>query len=209
MSDSSVNNIRTAWKQYISEGSFNKEVVRPIISESWIRSREYGIDPFLNKGIVVSNETLGNKLERNQRLLEISRPFMKSLYDCVAGSGFIVVLFDHEGVLLAIKGDKDVEKLSESANLIVGTDLSERSMGTNAPGTVLLVKKPLQIVDKEHYCTVFNKWTCSASPIFGVNGKLLGGLNISGNYKKTHSHTLGMVVAATKAIENELRLDHT
>ncbi|RJX26234.1 MAG: hypothetical protein C4554_05885 [Dethiobacter sp.] len=34
-------------------------------------------------------------------------------------------------------------------------------------------------------------------------------LNVSGHYERVHPHTLGMIVAAVKAIENELRLDET
>jgi sigma-54 dependent transcriptional regulator, acetoin dehydrogenase operon transcriptional activator AcoR len=47
---------------------------------------------------------------------------------------------------------------------------------------------------------------CSASPIFDLDGKLLGVLDMSGDYRVANPHTLGMVVAAVNAIENQLRL---
>lgn len=207
MKEPTVQQVRDAWKQLVKEGAIDREVVRPVIASSWERSREFGVDPFLERGVVVSGDLLAKKLKQNREFLEASRPFMQTLYDCVSGSGFIVVLVDQDGIILEICGDREVEEMSAVAGLMVGTDLSEQKMGTSAPGTALTLREPLQVVAKEHFCNLYSKWTCSAAPIFDPNNKLLGALNVSGNYKKTHSHTLGMVVAASRAIENELRLN--
>ena len=58
----------------------------------------------------------------------------------------------------------------------------------------------------EHYCVAHHFLTCSAAPIFDPDGRMIGVLDLTGNYRVANAHTLGMVVAAVNAIENQLRL---
>lgn len=90
-----------------------------------------------------------------------------------------------------------------------GGNWSEPVKGTNAIGTALYEKKPIQIVAREHFCQPHHFLTCSASPIFDPEGQMVGILDVSGDYKSFNPHTLGMVVAAVSAIENQLRLHKT
>ena len=76
---------------------------------------------------------------------------------------------------------------------IKGADWSEASVGTNAIGTAAVLKKPIQTSGAEHYCLKHQAWTCSASPIFNLDGQLIGVLDMSGPLDGTHIHTLGMV----------------
>jgi transcriptional regulator with PAS, ATPase and Fis domain len=52
---------------------------------------------------------------------------------------------------------------------------------------------------------VFHKRSVSSAPIFNPEGELIGGIMMLGIYYGAHPYTLGMVVAAAQAIENELR----
>ena len=45
-------------------------------------------------------------------------------------------------------------------------DWSEAAAGTNAIGTSIISKKPIQVFSAEHYCEGFHSMTCSSSPIF-------------------------------------------
>jgi transcriptional regulator of acetoin/glycerol metabolism len=199
--------INTAWEQFISTGQFDPCQVRPIIARSWKRCREIGINPYFVEGQeVISQQCLKDTVKTYSNLMTIAKPFMKALYEFVAGSGFLVLLTDNNGIVLEIIGDQEVAELAKNAKLGIGANLSESKIGTNTIGTILIEKVPIQVVAKEHYCTVFHEWTCSAAPICDFSGSLYGVLNVSGYYERVHSHTLGMVVAAVKAIENELRL---
>jgi transcriptional regulator of acetoin/glycerol metabolism len=198
-----------AWEQFVNKGKM-ESIVRPLIASSWRRCREMGVNPFLIKGQeVIPHKELQEKLNRCRKLVTVSRPFMKTLYEIVAGSGFLVLLTDEDGVVLELTGDPEVIRLAEHSKVGLGANLSERIMGTSTLGTVLVERVPMQVVAREHYCMVFHEWTCSAAPIFNHKGRLLGVLNVSGHYERVHPHTLGMIVAAVKAIENELRLDET
>jgi sigma-54 dependent transcriptional regulator, acetoin dehydrogenase operon transcriptional activator AcoR len=46
--------------------------------------------------------------------------------------------------------------------------------------------------------------TCCASPIFGPDGRIIGVLNISGDYRVQKHHTMGLVRLSTLAVEKRL-----
>ena len=73
-------------------------------------------------------------------------------------------------------------------------------VGTNAISVALDYDIPIQMVGPEHYCVTHHGWTCSAAPIHGPNGEIVGCINISGDIGKAHPHTLGMVQAAAIGI---------
>ncbi len=130
---------------------------------------------------------------------------MGTIYDCVGGSGFVVVLANHEGYILEIIGDDHIVTSIQRGNFIPGALWSEEEAGTNGLGTAIKTGKPIQVFASEHYCRVARQWTCSGSPIFDPEGKLVGVIDMTGPFAKAHPHTLGMVVAAARAIENDLR----
>jgi len=64
----------------------------------------------------------------------------------------------------------------------------------------------VQIVGPEHYLIPIRSFCGSYAPIENVDGSLIGVIGIvSLGYSEAHLHTLGMVTAASKAIENDLR----
>ncbi|PKN19400.1 MAG: sigma-54-dependent Fis family transcriptional regulator [Deltaproteobacteria bacterium HGW-Deltaproteobacteria-6] len=200
---------RKEWEKFISGGTELDEAVIPNeILESWIRCKNYGVNP---KKAVINNVLTGNRLQdlqnRNKDLIKISWPFMRHLYKFVEGSGIIVVLFNHEGYLLEIIGDEHVITHARTGNFVPGAYWGEESAGTNGVGTLLKVQRPIQIFGCQHYCRNFHRETGSSAPIFNPEGEFIGGLVMTGLYYKVNPHTLGMTVAAAMAIENELRIN--
>ncbi len=91
--------------------------------------------------------------------------------------------------------------------MIPGAYMDEKSIGTNAMGTAIAENRPVQISGSEHYINIYHRWTCSGAPIHDDYGNIVGSLDLTGNCDCVHSHTLGMVVAAVKAIESIMRLN--
>jgi len=197
----------TAWKEFISgnrlEPSKNNS---KILLESWQRSRGYGVDPYL-KGVphTLKGRKLEALLKRNETLIEICKPFMKVLYSHVKGSGFSVVLFDSTSHLLKVIGDEDVVADHLRGGYVVGSCWSEEIMGTNGVGTVIAEDTPIQVCACEHFCRIAHGYSCSGAPLHDPERNLIGGITMTGLYEKVTPHTLGAVVAASHAIENELR----
>jgi len=204
---SSSSNISAAWQDFIIKGKPGDYSVTPDIMNSWRRCYEAEVNPYDGTcHRFLSKTELSDLLDRRSDLIEIARPFMLKLYEFVEGSGFIVMLTDERGYIIEAFGDKDTLKQANGLYFIKGASWTEEAVGTNAIGTALVLKKPLQISGAEHYCQKHQSWTCSASPIFDRNGQMLAILDMSGPLNKTHLHTLGMVVAAVESICNQMRI---
>ncbi len=197
-----------SWKNFINNGKLGSGHVRPEIELSWQRCRKAGVDPF-GKGsnLVLSQEELAELKNMKSDLIEISKPIMENLYKFVAGTGFLVILADEQGFIMEMLGDRDTWENALKINLVPGSCWLEERGGTNGVGTALVLRKPVQINGEEHYCQPVQSWTCSACPIYDERGDLIGVLQMSGPSYATHLHTLGIVVAAAKAIEEQLRVE--
>lgn len=209
MSQEVSSNIAAAWKKFVHTGQIDPETVRPVIAQSWLRSYQAGVDPRHGPSrLILTKKELQGLLKKHQDLIAIARPFMANLYQFVAGSGFMVLLSDERGFIMENIGDKETMLKAAELNLNQGACWAEEEVGTNGLGTALATTKPVQISGQEHYCKQTQVWTCSAAPIFNEKRQVIGALQMSGPSSKTHLHTLGMVVAAVEAIENELRIKH-
>ena len=181
-----------------------------IIMDSHERCIKYGIGKNRNSPKkIFQGKELRILLEENKELIRIARPFMEILYDFLRGSGFSIYLTDKEGRVLTIIGDKDIVDGQAKAGIIVGSDMSEKSTGTNAIGIALYEDCSVQTSGEDHFITVFHIWTCSAAVIHNEDGDIIGCLNLTGRRLLAHTHTLGLAVAAVKSIENYIKVEKT
>jgi len=157
---------------------------------------------------IIKDEELKRELNNNSELIIIATPFMNKLYQFVKGSNFFVILTDEDGCILNVIGDESILKEAFNVKMIPGAYMDEKNMGTNAMSMALSEKSPIQISGEEHYVKAYHRWTCSAAPIKDINGKIIGTLDLTGYSENVHSHTLGMVVAATNAIEKMIELNN-
>jgi sigma-54 dependent transcriptional regulator, acetoin dehydrogenase operon transcriptional activator AcoR len=206
MSSSLALATQSAWNLYVKEDILDLQQLRPEVANSWQRCRSHKVNPFQEERCLINPLELRERLYQKQHLLKVARPFMDSLYNFVQGSGFQVVLTDEEGYLLEVLGDNEIVSRTKQVLLCPGGNWSEPAKGTNAIGTAIVEKRPVQIYAWEHYCEPHHFLTCSAAPIFDPDGELIGILDISGDYRVANPHTLGMVVAAVNAVENQMRL---
>ncbi|MGL4547606.1 sigma-54-dependent Fis family transcriptional regulator [Eubacterium aggregans] len=192
------------WHRYYEDGVLS-ETIRPDISASWKRCGALGLDPLaLNRTPVVSERDFQERVRKNRNLLDESIPFMMELQEFVAVSGFSTTLTDVDGVVLELICDQEILEEAFTRNLVQGSIWNEKRAGTNATGLAITTAQPIQVIGEEHYFKCYHGLTCSASPIFDAQGQLLGVLDMSGPKEFSFPHTLGMVVAATKAITSQL-----
>jgi len=198
--------VKKEWNNFVEGNKVDKENIRDYILESWQRCKKCGVDPYQGKGHVVSEKKLKRIKKRNKNLIEIARPFMNEMAELVKNSNIVVVLTDANGMILENIGDELIMHNANELRFIPGSYWSEEKVGTNAIGSAIKVDKALQVNGSEHFCREHHSWTCSAAPIHNPDGELIGIFDMSGPYNKAHPHTLGMVVAAAKSIENQLSL---
>ena len=187
-------------------GNYDKS----IIENSHERSKAYGVQAessTLGKGLDLVE--VSNILKKNSYLVKVAKIYMKIFKDVLKDENFIIVLTDKEGCVLHISGQEAVVEEYEKSNIIVGMYMDEKSVGTNAMGTAIKEDRPVQVTADEHYMNIFKKLTCSAAPIHGKNGEIIGTLNLTSQWTEKHPHSLGLVLFGVKAIENELDKMHS
>lgn len=191
----------------LRSGVVPSDKLRPVIARSWERCMKQGVDPRSGQcPYKVSNDELHARLDKYDFLLKAAAPFMESLYQFVRDSGFVVVLADADACILKVIGTENADERAAVYHT-PGAIWKEEYAGNTAIGTALIEGTPLQIHALEHYCKDFLPWTCSAAPIRDPDGRIVGALDMSGSKELVHCHTLGMVVAAVTAIENQMAMN--
>lgn len=191
------------WERFITDGVLDSRLPS-LIARSWQKCRTCGVDPWHREAVTASPEELQAILQKNRLLIQTAQPIMQSVLDIIRDSHFLLALTDDQGYVLLTMGDDTILARSENILFQRGAIWRNDQVGTNAPGIALEYNQPIQLIGAEHYCADQHDWTCSAAPIHGVNGNVIGSLDLSGNADAAHLHTLALVVAGAFSIERTL-----
>lgn len=176
-------------------------MIKSYIEKSHQRSKCYNIErEMVFSKTILNSKKLQIKLNEKKEFIVTAMPFINELYNFVKGSNFFVILTDEEGCILSVVGDENILSEAHDLKMIPGAYMDEKNMGTNAMGTALAERKPVQICGQEHFINSYHKWTCSGAPIIDSSGKIWGSVDLTGYSCKVHTHTLGMVVSTVGAI---------
>lgn len=198
-----------AWQQFIAHGACDLDSLDPAVLRSWQRCRQTGVDPFdppLNSPCA-DVEALEERLQAHFDLIAIGRPFIEDIYQFVGERDVFVFLTDRDLCILDAVGDPSLQELLQSSGIEHGALLSEERIGTNAAALALSEGIAVQVVGPEHYCAGFHVFTDTAAPVHAPHGEMLAVVGIATLERDGSPHTLGIVMAAAKAIENQLQAD--
>jgi transcriptional regulator with XRE-family HTH domain len=194
-----------AREQYVLTGTAAGTPARSRIVESWDRCRRLGVDPGLKRAPLHGD--LAQRRTASERLLTAAEPVIAHLSDQFAGTGYVVVITDADGRLLEVMGDQDARRALARIEFEPGADWSEAASGTNAIGTALADRRPLQLLAAEHFCDAPQAFTCTAAPICApTTREIVGVLDFTGNYQLVRPHLIGVVMQAALEIEERLAL---
>jgi hypothetical protein len=181
--------------------------LRRVVAESWLRSLATGVDPDLD-GARGGRATLTLEQLRAAHPLASALPVIRRLLvEDASEAGVVVAVTAADGTLLWVEGDRTACQKAQAMNFVPGADWSERSAGTNAPGTALALDRELQIRGSEHFTRIVQPWSCTAVPVHDpVTGMLLGAIDLTGGAEVATPQTLALVRATAVAVENHLAL---
>ena len=178
------------------------------IGQSHQRSRAFGIaeqaEPDFSSPL---RGDLTNALDENRFLFQHAAPVMETLYDQIANTHSMVLLTSAKGMVLHSLGDSDFLEKASRVALMPGMDWSEQTKGTNAIGTALTEEEALTVHGSQHYMNANKFLTCSCSPIFDPYGQVIGALDVTGDQRSFHQHTLALVRMSAQMIENHMFAD--
>lgn len=141
--------------------------------------------------------------QRNARLCAQAMPVLDMLYEQLTHAQSMVALTDASGVILHAVGDPGFLHRTQQIALAPGALWAEADKGTNAVGTTLMTEGPTLVHGQEHYLRAMQFLTCSAAPIFDHKGALLGVIDVSGDRRSYHPHTLALAGMSARLIENQ------
>ena len=174
------------------------------VLRSWERCRQAGLDPARKGGGEPDQRVVAEARERNRTLLSHAQPVLEHLFEQIRNSHSMVVLADSRGMLLQSYGDPDFLCQAEQVALRPGANWHESERGTNAIGTALAERNAVNVFGSEHFFEGNAFLTCSAAPIQDAQGRLMGVLDISSDYRAYQRHSLGLVKMSSRIIEKRL-----
>ncbi|WP_077001932.1 sigma-54-dependent Fis family transcriptional regulator [Variovorax sp. KK3] len=160
------------------------------------RAERVDFDPLMRSDLTVARE-------RNQRLFTHAAPVMEMLFEQIVDTESMIVLADVAGTILHSVGDDRFLQRADKVALAPGVNWAEHSRGTNAIGTTLFEEAPTVVHGDEHFIHANSFLTCSAAPIFDPRGNMLGVLDVTGDQRSYHQHTMGLVRMSARMIENQ------
>ncbi|MCB1900175.1 sigma-54-dependent Fis family transcriptional regulator [Cognatazoarcus halotolerans] len=198
--------LHEARKLFLDRGSCPDDLVARAVLRSWERCRGGGLDDggFRPTDGVVTTPKLREACERNSRLIAHAQGIMEHVYEQIRASDSLVVLSDPRGMLIHRVGDPEFVSRAQRVALQPGAIWDESMRGTNAIGTALVEQSPIEIVGGEHFLGLNGFLTCSAAPIFDPQGRMVGAIDISGDYRTYQRHTLGLVRLSAQLLEKRL-----
>lgn len=199
--------LRAAWEEYTTGGRGKAPDLDPLVLASWQRCA-----PRLNpaaepRWVYVSDEVLQLTLSQHASLRAIALPIMEDIYQCIEGTGAVLLLLDSTTCLLEMLGHPQTLERASQLGIRQGAFLDESRIGTNAFSVALIESCPAQIAGAEHFLRSLHGFDSTAAPIYDLEGHPVGVIGLLNEVGRHTPQSLGIAAAAAKAIENQIQAD--
>ncbi|MFM5817450.1 sigma-54-dependent Fis family transcriptional regulator [Aeromonas sanarellii] len=176
------------------------------IQRSWERCLHQGLSRQQSAELdLLPQGELSARQEQHRTLITCFQRFVLPLFaQLLAGRPCRLLLCDAEGAILAVSGDDGFARHAERIFLRSGARWGEASKGTNAIGTALAEQSEVQVLGAQHFFAQHSFLSCSACPLLGPDGQLLGVLDISTDAAHHGGDMLGTVRLLAMTLENAL-----
>ncbi|MEW1863971.1 MULTISPECIES: transcriptional regulator [unclassified Streptomyces] len=183
-------------------GSAGGPPVRAEVTESWARSL-----PTVDPGLESAPPAAGGGTAGWPRS-PLYRPvtdLTAELLSIAEDAGFVAAVTDEAGTILWTCGGRVMRRRAERVNFAPGGRWDEGAMGTNALSLALRNGHPSTVFSAEHLVAALHGWVCYCAPIHGPDGRVLGVLDLSTTWDRSHPLALPTVRTLATAIEARLR----
>jgi transcriptional regulator of acetoin/glycerol metabolism len=182
--------------------------VAPWVERSWQRCLGYGLQADTSVTFaVLSKQNMQRTADDNTHLVRTAKPLLENLGRAIVNTRYFAILTNSEGVVIDASGA--IDHTDPRADLItrVGTDLSERAMGTTAISTALAELQPVWLHRGEHFFANTTHYSCAGAPVTGPDGRCAGMLDLTGIDAIERPELKHLVTQTASKIENALLLN--
>jgi transcriptional regulator of acetoin/glycerol metabolism len=177
------------------------------VSTSWRRSaNEHGVNPDSREAprILTSHE-IKQLQEPLDQLIFSAQEEIDRLYKVVREAGYTLLFCDTAGVAVEHRGDQTDASRFKYWGTWLGGVWSEAIEGTNGIGTCIAEERPVTVHRHQHFRSRHIDLSCSAAPVFDVDGSLMAVLDVSAidpeRSERAHALTGALTVTSARAIE--------
>ncbi len=198
-------------RELLLSGQLPAGAIAPWVERSWQRCLQQGLQPQRRAVFeLVSDALIRRTREANHHLVYTVRPILENLGRAIVNTRYFAILTNRDGVVVDNSGP--IDHTDPRAHLItrIGTDLSERSVGTTAISTALAEQQPVWLHRGEHFFSNTEVYSCAGAPLMGPDGSLVGMLDLTGIDALERPELKHLVAQTAAKIENALVLaqDH-
>ncbi|MFR9800565.1 GAF domain-containing protein [Streptomyces sp. MS06] len=176
--------------------------LRPEVAESWARSLD-SVDPGqdsapADEGVPVARRWAASPLHRPVGDLS------SELHSIAEEAGFVGAVTDQSGTILWTCGGRTMRTRAERVNFAPGGRWDESAMGTNALSLALRTGRPSTVFSAEHLVSALHGWVCYCAPVRAPDGSVLGVLDLSTTWDRSHPLAMATVRSLATALESRL-----
>jgi hypothetical protein len=176
--------------------------LRHEVTESWARCVAT-VDPARDSAPVTSRRVPA--LWSRSPLYEPVNALADELRSVADDAGFVAAVTDEDGTILWTCGGRVMRHRAERVNFAPGGCWGEPAMGTNALSLALRTGLPSTVFSAEHLVAALHGWVCYCAPIHGPDGRVLGVLDLSTTWDRSHPLAMSTVRMMASAVEGALR----
>ncbi|GGU00874.1 transcriptional regulator [Streptomyces coeruleorubidus] len=176
--------------------------LRHEVTESWARSLS-SVDPGRDSAPV----TDGGPVHERWTSSPLYRPvsgLAGELRSIAEDAGFVTAVTDESGTILWTCGGPTMRRHAERVNFAPGGRWDEQAMGTNALSLALRTGRPSSVFSAEHLVSALHGWVCYCAPVHGPDGRVLGVLDLSTTWDRSHPLAMSTVRTLVSTIEARL-----
>ncbi|CAL9608563.1 hypothetical protein SUDANB6_05602 [Streptomyces sp. enrichment culture] len=179
--------------------------LRPEVTASWARSLG-SVDPARDSAPACGGRTVSERWAASP-LRRPVRDLAGELHSIAHDAGFVTAVTDESGTILWTCGGRTMRRRAERVNFAPGGRWDEPAMGTNALSLALRTGRPSTVFSAEHLVTALHGWVCYCAPVRGPDGRVLGVLDLSTTWDRSHPLAMSTVRSLVTAIEGRLRTE--
>ncbi len=176
--------IETQWNRFVSGGSSLQNIgIRDDIMSSWQRSAQF-IQP---REVHAPADDAYTTLERwkESLLCQAAQREQEQMMQLAKEGELVAAIADPQGRLLWTFSSRHMRSRAESVNFTAGGRWDENSVGTNAVGLALKLRRSVTVFSSEHYMPFVHDWVCYAAPIMHPqSGEVVGVLDMSTTWNR-------------------------
>ncbi len=210
--DKDVRGVGNLWERFHAGLVTRYETENPyyqMLLQEWEHCTSLGVDLAMTRARRFNEDEIHARLLASQLMLESYLPMIESVRPFLDDrSSGLMMLTDVSGCVLHITGTPlAIGKAATHSGILIGSHWDEAQAGNNGMGSVLTKRQPVHVFATEHYCESLQRWSCSAAPVFDVDGQsIIGTINFTIDEAVFKGDALALTVSLAHSLQGRLAL---